>query len=112
MITKLLHGEPTVAHLAAPSAVVAGEVVNIGDTPVIAVNRCANGEVGAFAVGGGVYEAVAQTSTGAPVAGSRANFATNIKIATADGKDFGVCLAVSAAVCIVRHDPAGTEVST
>jgi predicted RecA/RadA family phage recombinase len=108
VITKLLRGEPTVAHLTAPSAVVPGQCVEIGNMPVIAVNACASGEVGAFAVGGGVYEGVAQTSTGAPVAGSKCNFATNVKVGTATGKTLGVCLSVSSAVCTFYHQPDGT----
>lgn len=111
MIVKLLRGTPTVAHLTAPKAVVPGEVVNIGKTPVIAVNRCANGEEGAFAVGGGVYAATAQTSTGAPVAGSRCVFATNIKLDTQNGNHFGIALKVAAATCEVYHQPHGVELN-
>lgn len=111
MITKLIHGEPTVSFIAAPSDVVPGQVVNLGNTPIIAVNRCKSGEIGAFAVGGGVYEAEAQTSTGAPVAGSPCNFATNVKLGTSTGKHLGVCLTVDGAVCRFLHSPTGTNVS-
>jgi predicted RecA/RadA family phage recombinase len=111
VITKLLRGEPTVAHLTAPSAVVPGQCVNIGNMPVIAVNRCASGAVGAFAVGGGVYEGVAQTSTGAPVSGSACVFATNVKVGTSTGNILGVALSVSSAVCTFLHQPTGVAVA-
>lgn len=111
MLTKLLRGEPTVAHLVAPSAVVSGQVVNIGNMPVVATHDVASGAVGAFAVGGGVYEGVAQTSSGAPVAGSKCVFATNVKVGTQAGNVLGVCLTVASSVCTFLHQPTGEAVS-
>jgi len=112
MIVKLLRGEPTVAHLVASADFVPGQVTNVGLTPVIAVNRVKSGEVGAFAVSGGIYEMIAQTSTGAPVAGSACTFAaTNVKISTSTGNILGVCLKVASAVCEVLHQPTGVTVA-
>lgn len=108
MNVTLLRGNPRTVHIAANAAVQPGDVMVVGDTPFIAINRCANGAIGAFAAGGGVYAATAQTSTGAPVAGQICNFATNIKVGTATGKRFGICLSVSGAACEVLHNPDGT----
>lgn len=111
MNVKLIRGVPVVAHLTAPSTVVPGDVVEIGNTPVIAVNRCASGEVGAFAVGGGIYEMTAATDATAPTAGTQCNFATSVVIGTETGNVLGVCLSVSSADCVVLHQPTGVAVA-
>jgi len=109
MNVTLLRGEPRTVHIAANENVVSGDVMIVGDTPFIAINRCASGAIGAFAAGGGVYQVTAQTSTGAPVAGKACNYdGTNVKISTATGKNFGIALVVSGAVAEVLHNPDGT----
>lgn len=107
MQTKLLRGNPVTAHLTAPSDVVSGQVVAIGNLPVVAIHATKGGAVGAFAIGGGVYAAVAATGVGAPVAGSKVNFSTAITSSSA-GQHFGVCLSVDDTACVVHHAPAGT----
>ena len=108
MNVTLLRGNPTTVHIAANADVQPGDVMVVGNTPFIAINRCKNGEIGAFAAGGGVYRATAQTSTGAPVAGRACNYnGTNIRLGTATGDNFGVALVVAGAVCEVLHRPTG-----
>ncbi len=113
MIVKFLRGEPITIHVAAPSAVVPGQIVAIGNTPVIAINRAASGDVAAFAVGGGVYQMTASEVSGEePTAGNPCYLDGEVVADdTAGGKHLGICVAVTDDVCQVVHNPNGTTLT-
>lgn len=115
MIVKLLRGEPTVAHFAAPSNVVPGQIVVVNTVPFIAVHAAASGDIAAFACGGGVYEATAsETSGDEPTAGNKAYFNSSddaIGDVTITGQLIGLCTYVSGDVCHFYHAPDGTTVA-
>ncbi len=67
---RFLHGSPRFIDYTPGSAVSAGDVVVLGDTPYVAHDDIAANEKGALAAGGGVYEvtpAAAVANGGEPI---------------------------------------------
>jgi predicted RecA/RadA family phage recombinase len=60
-------GNPRFVDYTPGSAVTAGDVVVVGDLPLIAHSNIAAGDLGALAAGGGVYDVIAATSAAAGV---------------------------------------------
>lgn len=97
-----------VDHTPSGAAVSAGQVVVVGDTPMVAHKDIADGALGALAAGGGVYKVAADAAI---AAGKRVVWDdTNNKVSTtATGKPFGFTLTAASAdgdLIYVAHEPA------
>lgn len=102
------HGKPTMVDYTAGGNIAAGDVIVTNDTPRIAHHDIANGDLGALAAGGGVYEVVGDAAIAADTA-VYWDDSTN-KVTEDDGgnKFFGFTVTACAdddETCLVRHDP-------
>jgi predicted RecA/RadA family phage recombinase len=83
----LRSGSPTFADYTPVGAIVAGDVIVVGDLPVIAHTAIAAAALGAVSVGGGIYDMVADAAI---TAGSRVWWDATSKVSeTPAGMQFG-----------------------
>jgi predicted RecA/RadA family phage recombinase len=107
---QFLHGEPLMVDHTPGSAVSAGEVVVVGDRPLIAHLDIAANALGALAAGGGVYKV---TAGEAIAVGKKVwwDTAANKVVESGAHKHFGVSVTAAAAdgdAINVQHAPDGT----
>src|SRR4051812_32379246 len=107
---QFVHGEPLMVDHTPGSAVAAGQVVVVGDRPLIAHLDIAANALGALAAGGGVYRVVAGEAI---AVGKKVwfNDTTNKLVESGVHKHFGVSVSAAAAdgdVILAHHCPDGT----
>lgn len=106
---KFLHGKPVmVDHTPDGSDVTAGDVVAVGDEVRVAHHDIADGELGALAAGGGVYEATADDAIAAGKKVYWDSSAGKVTETSTDNTGFGRTINASSAdedPIQVIHDP-------
>lgn len=112
MSVKFRHGSPLMVDHVASGDVAAGDVVVVGDDVRIAHRPIADGELGALAAGGGVYEVPKDTGQSTAIAAGKRvywNAADSEVTETASThKIFGRTVAAAGdddATIMVIHDP-------
>ena len=105
------HGDPVMVDYTAGSAITAGDVVDVGNSVFIAHSDIANGDLGALAAGGGVYE---MTGDAAIAAGQKVYWDGTSKVSETGTSSEHVGVTVSAcsgdgSTCNVLHQPEGAE---
>lgn len=104
------HGSPIMVDYTAGSDIAAGAVVLTGDTPRVAHRPIANGDLGALAAEGGVYEMVGDALIAADqvvywdVSTSKVSESDDSGTNVVFGFTVSACSA-DAATCLVRHAP-------
>lgn len=117
--TNLHSGNPLHVDYTPGSAVVAGQVVVIGEYPMVANRAIAASELGALGAGGGTYLATVDGALGGPGTKVYWDDATNkltVTAAAGANKHFGYMAPNSSAVTAdgdveeVVHDPDGSSI--
>lgn len=109
---QLHHGSPIMVDYTPSGDVAGGDVVVVGDVPMIAHNDIANGELGALAAGGGVYRVPKTVATSSAIAaGANVWWDAGNGVATTTAsthKHLGETVAAAGdddAFVLVKHNP-------